>query len=160
MKEIDDFIEWAKNSNWKIELSSEKKRFTNEIMQRYSSIPVEYKSFYKLINICINQSDTNWFLSENDFLAIDGEGFAWNTFEKMSISAADGDYALIKQIEEYWNCHLPIMMCVGGEYEYYAINVITGTVVNGFEPEFEESSQVADSFLSFLSKIIIGEIKV
>ena len=160
MEVIDDFIAWAKNSNWKIELSPEKKGFTNEILQRYSNIPAEYKSFYELINICSNQSDTNWFISENDLLATDGESFAWNTFEKMSLSAADGDYALIKQIEDYWNCYLPIMMCVGDEYEYYAINVTNGAIVNGSEPEFEESSQVANSFLSFLSKIIAGEIKV
>ena len=52
------------------------------------------------------------------------------------------------------------MLCVGGEYEYYAINTATGIIVHGYEPEFEESSQVADSFFDFLSKIRTNEIKV
>ena len=44
------------------------------------------------------------------------------------------------------------------EYSYYAIDTVTGNVVNGFEPEYEESTVVAENFESFLKKIMSGEI--
>ncbi|HAA6465519.1 TPA_asm: hypothetical protein GFZ78_01130 [Listeria monocytogenes] len=50
------------------------------------------------------------------------------------------------------------MMSVGGCYEYYAITLKDGSVVHGSEPEFEESSIVAESFADFLLKIKIGKI--
>ncbi|EDJ0212292.1 hypothetical protein GD462_01710 [Listeria monocytogenes] len=50
------------------------------------------------------------------------------------------------------------MMSVGGCYEYYAITLNDGSVVHGSEPEFEESSIVAESFADFLLKIEIGKI--
>ncbi|MBC8838222.1 SMI1/KNR4 family protein, partial [Escherichia coli] len=35
-----------------------------------------------------------------------------------------------------------------------------GNIVHGSEPEFEESSIVADSFADFLLKIVAGEIVI
>ncbi|EAF5052010.1 hypothetical protein C2W34_08740 [Listeria monocytogenes] len=52
------------------------------------------------------------------------------------------------------------MMSVGGCYEYYAITLKDGSVVHGSEPEFEESSIVADSFADFLLKIMAGEMVI
>jgi hypothetical protein len=148
---MDTFFTWAEN-NWQIEFSPSPQQFPDEIIQRYPNIPAEYRLFYEKINLCANESDTTWFLSKNDFLETNEDSFVWNTFEKISLDAADNDEELMAQIKEYWDCHLPIVLSVGGEYEYYAINVNTGAVVQGYEPEFEESSKVADSFLEFLSK--------
>ncbi len=75
MNEIDNFFVWAKSNSWKIEFSSDKEQFTDEIIQRYSSIPVEYNSFYEQIHLCTNQSDTHWFLCKNDFLETSKDTF-------------------------------------------------------------------------------------
>ncbi|EHT9927417.1 SMI1/KNR4 family protein, partial [Listeria monocytogenes] len=58
------------------------------------------------------------------------------------------------------NAHLPIMMSVGGCYEYYAIALNDENVVHGSEPEFEESLVVADSFADFLLEIVTGEMVI
>ncbi|HAB0062340.1 TPA_asm: SMI1/KNR4 family protein, partial [Listeria monocytogenes] len=45
-------------------------------------------------------------------------------------------------------------------YEYYAIHLTNGNIVHGSEPEFEESSIVAESFADFLLKIVAGEMVI
>ena len=161
MKEINEFFVWAKSNNWQLELSTDKKQFPSEILQRYINIPNEYKIFYAQIDLCANQSNTTWFFSENDFLEANGENaFAWNSFEKMSLEALADDDVALQEITEFWNLHLPVMYCVGGDYEHYAINITTGAIVNGYQPEFEDVTEVATSFCDFLDKIIKGEIAV
>lgn len=76
----------------------------------------------------------------------------------MSLEAAEGDENLENEVKQFWNSHLPIMMSVGGCYEYYAIALNDGSIVHGSEPEFEESLVLADSFVDFLLKIEIGKI--
>ena len=161
MKEINEFFVWAKNNNWRLDLSRDKKQFPSEILQRYICIPNEYKIFYEQIALCANHSETTWFLSESDFLVANGEiAFAWNSFEKMSLEALADDEETVQEVTEFWNLHLPIMYCVGGDYEHYSINITSGTIVNGYQPEFEDVIEKAKSFCDFLNKIIKGEISV
>lgn len=155
-----EFLTWAKSNGWQVEFADSEKQLPDEVQKRYANVPGEYLSFYEQIGLCSNAADTSWFLTEKDFLETDENTFAWNTFEKMSMEAAMDDAELIGQIEEYWHNHLPVMLCVGGDYEYYALDVVSGAVVNGYEPEFEECSKVADSFSDFLSKIMNGAITV
>ena len=49
-------------------------------------------------------------------------------------------------------------MSVGGDYHYYAIDIDSGKVVEGWEPEFEETTDVAESFNEFVEKVISGDI--
>ncbi|MBC2182523.1 SMI1/KNR4 family protein [Listeria sp. FSL L7-0233] len=160
MELINHFLEWAKNNNWQVDLSALEKKLPEQILRRYVNIPDEYKAFYAQINLCSNAADTSWFLSEEDFLENEDDAFSWNSFEQMSLEAAAGDENIENEVKLFWNSHLPIMMGVGGGYEYYAISLIDGNVVHGSEPEFEESSVVADSFADFLLKIVAGEIAI
>ena len=165
MKETNEFFTWAKSNNWRLELSTDKKQFPSEILQRYINIPNDYKIFYEQIDLCVGPIGTSWFLTEQDFSAIDTEGgisttFAWNSIEKMSLESVADDEKLIQEVDDFWKLHLPIMYCVDGDYEYFAINISNGAVVNGYEPEFEEATEVAKSFSDFLDKIIKGKIVV
>jgi len=103
---------------------------------------------------------TSWFLSEEDFFQTDESKFIWNEFEKISIEAAEDDEKLIQEVNEFWDLHLPIIFRVGGDYEYYAINISNGSVVYSFAPYFEEAEEVAISFYDFLDKIIKGVILI
>lgn len=50
-------------------------------------------------------------------------------------------------------------MSVDGEYSFYAIDTgDNGTILSGYEPEFEEADKVADSFEDFMSQVLRGEI--
>ena len=51
-------------------------------------------------------------------------------------------------------------MDVGGDYHYYAIDLETGEVVEGWEPEFEYPYVKAGSFNEFIEKLISGEIVI
>ena len=76
----------------------------------------------------------------------------------ISLDAADGDDDFISEITDFWNNHLPIIMSVGNGYEYYAIEIDSGVIVFGFEPEFEEAETVADTFEEFLEKLMNNEL--
>ncbi|EAG9322703.1 SMI1/KNR4 family protein [Listeria monocytogenes] len=160
MERINHFLAWAKNNNWQIDLSAVEKKFPEQILKRYGNLPDAYKAFYRQLNLCSNAGDTCWFLSEEDFLENEEDAFLWDSFEQMSLAAAEGDENLENEVKQFWNSHLPIMMSVGGSYEYYAIALNDGSVVHGSEPEFEESLVVADSFADFLLKIVAGEVVI
>ena len=111
MKDINEFFAWAKSNNWQIELSANKKQFPSEILQRYINIPNDYEIFYDQIDLCVGPIGKSWFLTEQDFSAIDTEGistiFAWNTIEKMILESAADDAKLIQEVDEFWKLHLP-----------------------------------------------------
>ena len=154
MKMIEQFTEWAAERNWNIKTRDGDMELPEEIAQRYNA-PEGWQEFIKGFSLCANADCTKWFITFEDF---GEEGYRWNEFELISLEAADEDMEWRKQVTDFWDKHLPIFMSVEGEYEYYAINVESGRVVFGFEPEFEEAETVADSFEEFIGKIVSGEI--
>jgi hypothetical protein len=48
----------------------------------------------------------------------------------------------------------------GGDYHYYAIDLETNEIVEGWDPEFEYPTEVANNINEFLEKIISVEIKL
>ena len=77
------------------------------------------------------------------------------------MEAAEGDAGWQKEIEEWWQDKLPILMSVGSGYCYYAIDIGNGgKIINGYEPEFEETDVVAENFGDFMDKVIKGEIEL
>lgn len=155
---LEKFIEWAKNYNWNIALNSEKSDLPDSIKNRYN-IPRIWFDFICNLRICENQFATKCFLTLKDYFPkSDGfEGFQWNEFELQSLEFAY-DENQKEQIISYWNTHLPIILSVDGGYSYYAIDTENGSVVSGYEPEYEESTVIADDFNSFIENVISGKI--
>lgn len=152
------FIEWAENENWNITLESDDFKIPEQIATRYP-LPNDWMKFIKAFRCCSNPEDTKWFLTLEDFQPRT-DGFQWNEFELQSLTSAEGDDELKTSILAFWNKHLPIILSVDGEYSYYAINTENGNVVIGYEPEYEEADIVAQDFISFINKIITGEISL
>jgi hypothetical protein len=160
MKEINDFINWAKENGWKITLNkNNEKKLPQNITERYI-IPDEYKKFLRNVELCTNANENVWFLCTEDYFPKSEGTFRWNEFELISLEAANDDTELINEIKNYWDKHFPIIMSVEGDYEYYAINVGDEKIVYGYEPEFEESEIVANNFEELLEKITKEEIKL
>ena len=153
---FDEFLKWAHSNNWNIAIAPERIPLPECISQRYV-IPEQWLEFVSRLKTCCNASQTKWFLLPEDFQPC-SDGFQWNEFELQSLSCAENDNTWKEEIISYWNEHLPIFMSVDSEYFYFAIDTTNGTVVSGYEPEFEESETIAESFLSFLKKVISGEI--
>lgn len=154
------FSAWARANGWHIEPTDSGAELPAEITQRYE-LPSAWLEFIRHFRVCANASETAWFLTAEDYYPKES-GFQWNEFELQSLEAAETDPKCAaqwkEQIRTYWDRYFPIVMNVEGEYAYFAIDTETGEVVCGWEPEFEECDAVADSFRSFLNKVMEGEL--
>jgi hypothetical protein len=157
---IDKFINWANENNWTIETNGQNINSLPDVILKRYNIPNEYKKFLEIIKNCISEDGNKWFLCINDYIEKEENEFRWNEYEIISIEAAADDDEWKDEIINFWDDHFPFFMGVEGEYEYYAINVNNGFIVNGCEPEFEETKIIAEYFYEFIGKIISGELKL
>jgi hypothetical protein len=151
----------AIKKGWTIEKKSTPKfDLPESIANRYGSFPADWTEFISNIDSFINQVETVWFLCSKDYKEQDENSFRWNELELISLQAADdyGDEECQDNIRQFWDAHLPIVLSVGNDYEYFAIRLSDGFIVYGYEPEFEEYEEVAKSFIEFVEKIISREI--
>lgn len=146
------FEEWAKKNNWKI--TKQTKDLPSDILERYSNIPESWLSFIEGYGSIMNNKENIWFLTVENFYPKSEDEWRYNEFELISLDTADEDEDFISEITNFWNNHIPIIMSVGNGYEYYAIELDSGNIVSGFEPEFEEAETIAESFDEFLEMII------
>lgn len=111
---------------------------------------------------CVDPADRAWFVTLDGIRADlesegEGEGFAFDAFERMSMEAAAGDAVARAQVETFWRRHVPLLLSVQGSYQYFALVLDgerRGSVVYGCEPEFEETETVADSLAAFLQRLV------
>lgn len=151
------FDEWAAAQNWNISKSEKTYIEVPEYYSRYAGIPSEWICFIREYEDLSTAEEDAWFLTFN---SDDLGSFQHNEFEMMSLEAAEGDDDLTKEVQDFWDDHLVIVMSVGQGYEYYAIALKTGEVVHGCEPEFEETTVVAASFSDFVDKLVSGMIAI
>ncbi len=149
---LNRFVAWLENNNWNIITNSDTMDLPDTIQKRYQ-IPKQWYDFISNLQMCENSSSTKWFLTAKDYLPQE-QGFQWNEFEMQSLEYCDDENDIIS----YWDKHLPIFLSVDGEYSYYAINIENGNVVAGYEPEYEDSTVIAEDFNSFIEKIITNQI--
>ena len=154
---VERFTDWAKKKGWTIEIAETLMELPEEVKARYKNIPKEWFGFISHFADIMNSTDDLWFLTCENFL--DGV-WSYNEFENISLEAADGDEEWSEEIKAFWDNNLPIVMSIGGDYQYYAIELDSGKVVQGWEPEFESTFEVAESFVEFIEKIIAREIEV
>ena len=153
MDSFEKFISWAEKSGWIIE----KGENPVSLPVQYRNISEDYKRIISGYSKLSNPEENVWFLLSDDFSCADPDEFAWDTFQKMSLDATD-DEEECAEISAWWDGYFPIVMSVGGDYIYYAIELSTGRIVEGSEPEFEEVTAAADSLEDFFDKIADGEI--
>lgn len=118
-------------------------------------------TFLDYVSKAESDNGSAWFLCASDYgiaykAPDDINGFSWNEFEKISLASAESDNEKEK-IKKWWECHLPVAMSVKGEYTFLAIDLDTGNIVQGYEPDFENTEIVAGNFEELLKMIISGE---
>ncbi len=129
-----------------------------------SAHPILKKCNYKVFNTFLNYvskaesaDGSAWFLCMDDYERTDNtDVFSWNEFEKMSLESAESEEEK-QQIKKWWERHLPVAMSVKGDYTFLAIDLDNGNIVQGYEPEFEDTEVVAENFEELLKMIIYGE---
>lgn len=159
---IDKFVAFLEQNGWNIAKNANREdSFSNEILKKYSGLPAEYVELIEEYKIISSADDTTWFLCSNDYNSESEAAFKWNEFENMSLEAAEGDAGWQKEIKEWWQDKLPIILSVGGGYSYYAIDTGNGgKIINGCEPEFEKTDIVAENFSDFIDQVIKGQIEL
>ena len=159
---IEEFTEFLKEKGWKIEKNNEKgDSASNTILSGYGELPTTFIELIENYKSIISGEDTKWFLCINDYNGESEYAFKWNEFELMSLEAATGDEEWENEIKDWWRTKLPFMLSVSSDYSYYAIDTEKGgAIVNGWAPEFEETTEVAENFEVFLRKIMDGEILI
>ncbi|WP_448135085.1 SMI1/KNR4 family protein [Stenotrophomonas rhizophila] len=119
-------------------------------------IPNSYLEFLKRFKSLSNADESRWFISTEGFSGNSDSAFSWNEFEKMSLDAAMTDRDA-EDVRTFWGRHLPILMAVDGDYQYIALDRMSGAVVHGVEPDFESVSNLADSFDGFMVAVMEGK---
>lgn len=116
-----------------------------------------FRAFVNYFTKIESYGGSAWFLYRKDYENSDNQdGFAWNEFEKMSLASADSDDEK-QQIKNWWERHLPVAMSVSGDYTFLAIDLDNGNIVQGYEPEFEDTVKVAENFEELLKMIVSGD---
>ena len=160
---IMNFIEWAESNGWSVIRKHDGKvKLNRKFSKRYPEIPPEYQEFLKLVEEFVSPSEKIWFLCQNDYNDKTDSAFKWNEFEQISLDAAGKDSAWKKEIISWWDKYLPIVMSVQDGYSFYAIDLYNekGSIVEGFEPEFEEATKIADSLEAFFDLIMKNGIEM
>jgi hypothetical protein len=104
----------------------------------------------------VSRDETTWFLNLADYAGASTSAFEWDAWERLSMSAADGDEAWSDAIRAFWAKHVPFLLSVRGNYSYLAVSLAgetAGSVVQGSEPEFEDVTVVASSIEAFRSQL-------
>ena len=103
---------------------------------------------------CVNADETIWFLCAEDYnMDPVDPSFAWNEFEEMELDDEGPGAANPAEVRQFWDQHLPFMLSVGGEYAYLGFRVAGarfGSVVEGYDVDLREPSDVALDFEEFL----------
>ncbi|MFK4728067.1 hypothetical protein ROT00_00095 [Agromyces mediolanus] len=121
------------------------------VPRRLLGFPAAFGAWSVSFSRLSNADDDVWFLSVEDYLGTSESAFAWNEFERLSLEAAAGPEQAAA-VTAFWAGHLPFLHSVRDDYEYLAI-ASDGRVVHGREPEFEETTTVADDLPALLAEL-------
>jgi len=157
---VGKFISFLKENDWKIEENCTVcDVYSNAVLSAYGALPAAFLEFLQKYKSVISGDDTRFFLCIDDYSGASGMAFKWNEFELISLEAAKGDEDWENDIRSWWKTKIPFYMSVDGEYSFYAIDMEdNGSILSGYEPEFEEADKVADSFEDFMGQVLRGEI--
>lgn len=153
---INEFINWLIENKWKVVLNDVNYDTScNEVLKKYQHLPDEVIHLLEKCKCVESNDETTWFLCGEDYNYESDDAFKWNEFELISLEAAHDDEEWKKNILDWWNDKLPIILSVRDGYLFYAIDMgNNGVIIKGEEPEFENTVVVADSYYEFIKKVM------
>ena len=152
-----EVLRHLKEKGWTVRVSREKSfRFPGALEKRYGHVPSEIVALLTGIEECVSPDEKAWFLCQSDYSGKSQSAFKWNEWELLSLDAADGDAELEAAISAFWDRHLPFYLSVRDGYCFAALCLNgpnKGKIVEGYEPEFEEVSIVANGLIDFVGTL-------
>lgn len=149
-------------TGWTIEWADSPVSLPKAILDRYPRLPDSISAFLCSLRVATNADETAWLLCGSDYAGVSAAAFRWNEFELLALAAAEGDSDWQREIRSFWDRHFPIVLSVKKGYAYFALRLDGpdgGSVVHGYEPEFEETEVVASSFSEFLLAVARGALE-
>jgi hypothetical protein len=151
---LNAYLDTLRAAGWNVKLNTGGRATLNESFTlRHPRIPDDYRKFLDRVSFCANADETVWFLCADDYNGTSEFVWAWNEMEKITLEGAQGDQEETAKVAEFWNRHLPFMYSVGGDYAYLAFRTTGesfGSVVDGYDIELTEVTEVARSFEEFI----------
>lgn len=144
-----EFVSDLEEQGWKVQRRSDPAALPEMILQRYDWLPAEIREFVSELDFASAPDGKAWFITNCELKGRSDSAFSWNQWEVDSLRAAEQDKSWQQEIEEFWNNHFPILISVRDGYRYLAVRR-DSLIVGGMEPEFEETEQLASTFLVFL----------
>ncbi|REJ96411.1 MAG: SMI1/KNR4 family protein [Planctomycetota bacterium] len=123
---------------------------------RYPWLPDDVIEFLNTFDAVVSPSRKAWFTTRAELCGRTNSAFRWNEWEEESLSVAEDDTAWQDSIRAFWNKHFPLLLSVKSGYAYVAIRSDL-KIVAGEEPEYEETTKIADNFSDFLRLLVVGD---
>lgn len=153
------FVDHLLSKGWMRQPRSDSLLHTESLVADAASIaavPPSYIEFLSGFQSLSSEDEATWFLTLEDYAGATAGAFSWDEFERMSLDAAmDGRDA--ESVRVFWREYLPVVLSVGGDYEFIAVSRLSGLVVHGVEPEFESVTRLAENVDALMHKVIEGQ---
>jgi hypothetical protein len=160
LREYHNALEQLRLTGWNVSLKITERKLPEGIKARFGWLPQDIEEFIVNLEAALSPDEKVWLLGMPDFTRSGVSAFKWNEWEQMSLAAAESNPQLITSVVRFWDSHFPIALSVKSGYAYFAIRKMDLSIVCGEEPEFEESSVVASSFLELLELLVKHDIKL
>jgi hypothetical protein len=155
--ECKTLLEKLSAKGWDVRLSAHPRAFPEDVKSRYYWIPAIVQEFFEGTEAVVAPDQKSWFLTSAQLYGVSGWAFSWNQWELDSLEAAGNDLRWQEEIRRFWDRHFPVFMSVKSGYAYFAIRQEDLAIVWGEEPEYEETTHLADSFATMLAIIESGD---
>ncbi len=149
-----ELLDQLRKLGWRVETSPARRSLPSAITERYPWMPDDYRSLVEEMAMICSPDDQSWFLTEADFAGTSESAYAWNEWEQQSLEAAGLDMAWKAAIGKFWDDHLSILFSTKSGYAFFALEKDGLGVVYGEEPEYEETTPIAESLTEFVRMIV------
>lgn len=149
MSTIDAAVDRLMDAGWLVARADAPSAIPLDVVSRYPWVDKSLWSALAGFRSVCRPDERAWLLVANDFGDRSGSVWAWNAWELLTLEDVDEGSSEARAIRAFWDDHFPVAMAVD-PYSYWALRR-DGAVVFGAEPEFEVTTHVADSYVTFLS---------
>jgi hypothetical protein len=156
-REHADALDQLTHSGWSVERLDRRQPLPAEVTTRYPTLPADYQAFVEEVGLIANPDDTAWLVTTHVVAGQSDLAYAWNEWEVQSLDAAGDDIAWKHSVTRFWDRHLPVLMSVKNGYAYVALDLETFQVVQGEEPDYEETTPLAGSFRELVQMLARGD---
>jgi hypothetical protein len=158
MEKIMEFIRWAKNNGWKINVTDTKTGdLPFDIMKKYN-IPDDYKTFLETVEVCQKADNSIWFVC-GSLLLVNSNMFRWDDLGPAGLKETNEDVKTNNQTLKYLKKYFPIIFnaktgCI------FLIHQKDNKILKSNGVEFDKGEIVSDNFEELLEKIMNREIEL